>query len=675
MNPQPKTTGSVVALRGKDLTVDIADKLSSSGKLDEALDVYLHLASKTEVPSADLCVKLGRCYLRRGEENEGIRWLLSVVDDESDYAAWQQAGSAFERVLESALAGMKRTARIAVLGSSTTVHFTQLLRLAGARFGIALDIFQADYGQVRQELLNPESRTYEFDPDVILLAVDPSALGLPSMSEDPRKSVEEELSTWTTLWQCVASHSRAHVLQFNFPVPPDEPLGHLGTQVEGARSSMIREVNRRLGKEAGRGVSLVDCERLSATIGKRRWFDPRFWYLAKEAVAFEALPLLAKHTAAVLAGSMGLTRKCLVLDLDNTLWGGVIGEDGMAGIRLGHGAEGEAFVAFQDYVLDLKRKGVILAICSKNNEEDALRPFQEHPEMRIRLEDIAMFVANWESKPENLREIARTLNIGLDAIVFADDNPVEREAVRRFVPEVDVILLPADPARYVEALSTYLRFETSEMTEEDSKKTEQYRARAQSIQLQKSAASLEEFHSDLQMKAAVAAFDEFHLARIVQLVGKTNQFNLTTRRYGLPEVRAIMNNPDAVHFYVRLTDRFTDHGLVGLMVALRHEDVMEIDTWLMSCRVIGRTVESLMLDLLSERAVEFGCTKVKGTYIPTAKNKLVKGLYQKLGFDLLDDEEGRTTWLYDLEKNERVTNPHIEVEANWEVQSGLVRTA
>jgi FkbH-like protein len=300
-----------------------------------------------------------------------------------------------------------------------------------------------------------------------------------------------------------------------------------------------------------------------------------------------------------------------------------------------------------------------LAVCSKNNHGDAIEPFQKHPEMRLKLDDIALFVANWEPKPDNIRLIANTLGIGLDSLVFVDDNPVERAAVRQLVPEVEVIPLPVDPSQYARALSQCLLFETSAFTAEDRERSEQYRARAQIMEAEKSAGSIEDFYRSLRMEAVVGPFDDLHLPRIAQLIGKTNQFNLTTRRHGLPQLQAFMNDLNCVHLFLRLRDRFTDHGLVSLMIALRQGDVLDIDTWLMSCRVIGRTVETAMLDHLCRLAEPLGCASVRGTYIPTAKNAMVADVYAKYGFELVSRHEGSTTWQYDLRLKGKITNEFI----------------
>jgi FkbH-like protein len=383
-------------------------------------------------------------------------------------------------------------------------------------------------------------------------------------------------------------------------------------------------------------------------VGRNHWFDDRYWHVAKQAVALDALPLLARHTIAVLAASLGMSRKCLVLDLDGTLWGGVIGEDGLGGITLGGGPAGESYVAFQEYLLQLKGKGVILAVASKNNEEDARLPFEQHPDMRIKLDDISAFVANWEDKPANLRAIARSLNIGLDALVLVDDNPAERQLVRQELPEVDVVVLPREPSRYVRVLAEHVRLETVSLTEEDRQRTEQYRARAQVDQLAKSATNLDDFYLGLKMEALVAPFDDVTLPRLAQLIGKTNQFNTTSRRYSIAQLQGFMADPDCVHCCLRLRDRFADHGLVSVLIAWRRDETLEIDTLLMSCRVIGRTVEAQMLKHLCSEAQQLGCTQIRGSYVPTDKNALVRELYSRFGFSLIGAENGMTTWEYNL---------------------------
>lgn len=641
-----------------------ADELRKDGRYAEAIDAYRRAAEGREIPPADICLNIARCQERLGDHEAACRWLTKLVDAADAFTPWQAAAGLLERILSSHQPAAKRSARLAVLGSYTTAQFTGMLRLAALRLGIALELYEADYAQYRQEILDPSSGLYAFAPDFIVLALHAGEIALPEHSRSPADDMQIELDRWQSLWQALASRCSARLIMHNFALPVESPMGHLASRLPGSRRSMMQALNAQLGEAAGGDVSIVDCERLSALYGKQRWFDDRYWHLSRQAVALDALPMLARHTAAVLGADLGLGRKCLVLDLDNTLWGGVIGEDGLSGIKLGAGPEGEAFVAFQQYILQLKQRGVILAVCSKNNQADAREPFEQHPDMALKLDDIAMFVANWKPKSENIAHIAATLNIGLDALAFVDDNPAEREVIRQMLPEVEVITLPADPTGYVRALAGSLCFESSSFTEEDAKKTEQYRARAEIARLEGESESLEDFYESLRMKAVIAPFDALHLPRIVQLIGKTNQFNLTTRRHTMPQVQAFMNDHECVHLYLKLRDRFTDHGLVGLLIAKKVEDVLDIDTLLMSCRVIGRTAEHAMLARLCEEAQRLGCTAIGGTYIPTAKNAMVERFFADLGFEpdrAGGPAEGETRWIYDLAARRAVESRFIEV--------------
>ena len=635
----------------------------------DALAALLADAARTETPAGPLCLKLARAYRQRGDASLACRWALRVVDGGDDFAAWRGAAALLRTTAPESAPPPLRTARLAIVGSYTTTQFGELLVLAARRLGIALAVYEAPYGQYRQELLDPASGMHRFAPDVVLLCTHHGELALPAHAPaaDAEAEVGAEVARWTALWRAAGTA----VIQHNFAAPYEQPLGHLASALPGSRAAMTPAVNAALGAAAGAAggaVSIVDCERLSALFGKGRWFDPRYWHLSKQAVALDALPLLARHTAAVLAARLGLSRKCLVLDLDNTLWGGVIGEDGLGGIRLGGAPEGEAFVAFQEQILALKSKGVILAVVSKNNEADAREPFERHPEMRLRLADVASFVASWEPKSDGIRRVATQLGIGLDAIAFVDDNPAERQIIRELLPEVDVLPLPAEPALYGRALADYLGFETSAFTAEDANRTAQYRARAEGARLAADAGSIEDFYRGLRMQALVAPFDPVQLPRIAQLVGKTNQFNLTTRRHGLAELRALMDDPRCLHLSLRLRDRFADHGLVGVIIGVGDDagETLDVDTWLMSCRVLGRTADAEMLAQLSRRAAARGYQWITGTYRPTPKNGMVRELYASYGFERAGaDADGATRWRYDLTTRGPVRNEYIEAVETW----------
>lgn len=597
-----------------------------------------------EIVDGPRALREARRLLAAGDPVRSLRWATAVVDVSDDLAPWSGAAALLRTCLPAA-GPLARTARIAVLGSSTTAQLTALLPLACARAGLDVEVYECAYGQYRQEVLDPASGLYAFAPDAVVLALHDRDVDLPLFSADPAAAVEHAIAPLQALWQALHQRSGARIVQFTMAVPPEQPLGHLGTSVAGSRHRLLQEVNLRMAEVAPTSVSFVDCAALAAAVGTRTWFDAKYWHLAKQAVSPRCVPLLARHTGAVLAAAFGLSRKCLVLDLDNTLWGGILGEDGLARLRLGEGAEGEAYTAFQDYVLALKAKGVVLAVCSKNDEQLVRQALTEHPAMRIRLQDLALVSAGWDDKAAQLRMIAADLGLGLDALVFVDDNPVEREVVRQLVPEIDVVRLPPDPAGYVRALADYPYFATTELTDEDGRRTDQYRARAEASSALSSTSSLDEFLDSLDMTALVEPVSADALPRVAQLVGKTNQFNLTGRRRGLAELEQLSAREDVVVLTVRLADRFADHGLVAVLIGRQAGTALEIDTWLMSCRVIGRTLEDELLHVLGEHAARRDCTHLRGTYVPSSKNGLVAGLYARLGFQRSAAEaEDVQTW-------------------------------
>jgi FkbH-like protein len=579
------------------------------------------------------------------DQAAAVDWLPRIVD-EDDFAAWKGGAALLDQLEQAARDRAKRIVRLGMVGSYTTGQLSDLLRLAAFRYGIFLEIYEAGFDQYRQEILDPRSGLNAFGPDVVLLAVHEGALELPHLSQTPESHVEAEADRWVSLWHRIRELSGAAVIQHNFVSRPDLVHGHLARTLPGSRASMVIAVNDALARRVHPGVAIVDAESLASRIGKDSWHDPRYWYLAKQAVSLQALPSLARHTGAVLAATMGLSRKVLVLDLDNTLWGGTVGDDGLENLVLGQGtADGEAFLDFQAYCKALADRGVVLAVCSKNDLETALLPFRDHPDMVLGEEDIAVFVANWIPKADNLRHIAEVLGLGLDSLVFVDDNPAERESIRRLVPEVEVVELSANPAEHVHSLASTPLFEPASLTEEDRQRTKQYRARAAAATIAAQASSLEEFHRELQMEAVVAPFDDLHLPRVVQLIMKTNQFNLTTRRHGDARVRAYMADPEMITMYVKLSDRLADHGLVAVVIGSISGHVLEIDTWVMSCRVIGRTLERTILAHLIETARGRELRMIRGIYVPTERNRMVSRLYPELGFEPeASGPDGTTSW-------------------------------
>jgi len=541
---------------------------------------------------------------------------------------------------QSADLPVKARRRIAVLGSGVLDFWAGLLRPALFGFDIGCEILTGEYDQYQQEIRDPSSRLAKFRPEIVVLAVNWRSLGLLDETADPAATVRNLIDGMAALWRTCQHRYRAAVIQLNFEIPEVDPLGRLSAASPGGRARVIHTLNLELWDAAQQArVAVLDVEQLAAATGKRNWSDPGMWIAAKQYPTTDAVPLLTRNLAALVRAVCGLTSKCAVLDLDGTLWGGVIGEDGLDGIRLGGDAEGEAYTAFHQYLLGLRRRGIPLAVCSKNNEDDARSVFRRHPETVLKEDDFAVFLANWEPKPDNLKKIAAMLNIGVDSLVFLDDNPVERNLVRRELPDVEVPELPDDPARYAEALHATYLFESLSLTDEDRRRADTYRDNVLRTELAAGSTNLDDYLVSLRMKVDLRPFDETNLPRIVQLINKTNQFSLTTRRTTASEVMAWMQDPACYTQFMRLQDRFGDSGVTGAMVAVREGETLRIVNWLMSCRVLGRRIENLMLASLMQHARRAGAAAVIGEYLPTAKNGQTAELFDRFGFERIEERE------------------------------------
>jgi len=544
----------------------------------------------------------------------------------------------------------KQGLRLAILGSFTTGQLRSFIELHLFGAGIGAEVYESDYGVFRQEILDPASGLYNFKPQNVYIATGWRDLSHRPALRDGRREVdrcvEAELADWSSLWRMVHDRLGCQILQNNFAPPPWRVLGNHESRHPSGLARYIAVVNQALQDNAPPFVTIHDVNDLSATWGRRAWADERFFFQAKLPCAPDYLVDYAHSVTSILTAQLGLGKKCLALDLDNTLWGGVIGDDGLAGIALGQGTpRGEAYTAFQQYVLDLRARGVLLAVCSKNDERIAKEAFEKHPEMVLRLNDISCFVANWGDKAENLRTVAARLNIGLNAVVLVDDNPAERSLVRQLAPEVAVPEMPKDPAGFVAALERHRYFQPTSVGEEDFRRTDYYRANVQREEVMAGAASPEAFLKSLQMTARVAPITPVTLERCVQLINRTNQFNLTTRRYSAAEVQRIMESKDWLTCTIALADRFGDNGLISVLLARREDRVLEIDTWLMSCRVLKRRVEHFLMNRLHDLALRDGFKTIRGRYLPTAKNALVRDLYAELGFTCAETgPDGSTCW-------------------------------
>jgi FkbH-like protein len=545
---------------------------------------------------------------------------------------------------------LKQGLRLALLGSFTTRPLRSFVELHLFGAGVAAEVYESDYGVFRQEILDPASGLYNFKPQNVYIATGWRDLGHRPALRDARGEVERcvgaEVADWSSLWRAVHDRLGCPILQDNFAPPPWRILGNHEARHPAGLARYIAAVNGALQDNAPPYVTIHDVDHLSASWGRWAWADERFFFQAKLPCAPDYLVDYAHSVASILAAQRGLGKKCIALDLDNTLWGGVIGDDGLKGIALGQGTpRGEAYTAFQQYVRDLKARGIILAVCSKNDEGIAKEVFEKHPEMVLRLEDVSCFVANWGDKARNLRTIAERLNIGLDSIVLVDDNPAERSLVRQSAPEVAVPEMPKDPAGYVAALERHRYFQIMSAGEEDFQRTDYYRANVQRQEVEAAATSTEEFLTSLQMVARVAPITSVTMERCVQLINRTNQFNLTTRRYSAADVQRMMESQDWLTCTVALADRFGDNGLISVLLGRAEGNVLEIDTWLMSCRVLKRRVEHFLMNRLHDLALRGGFAVIRGRYIPTARNSLVRDLYAELGFTRTGTgTDGSTCW-------------------------------
>ncbi len=563
------------------------------------------------------------------------------------------------------------TLRLALLSSSTISHLLPGIRMGALRRGLLVDIYEGPYGLYRQELSDGSSGLHQFRPEVVCFAFDAHHL-----AGSENATAQKALADLQEYWHLAQTTLGCVVVQQT--VLPRYPavMGNNEVRLPQSPAAIIQGINSGLREiSAARDALLLSVDTWAAEDGISHWHDPALWYASKQEIHPRASSIYGDQLGRVLAALRGRSSKCLVLDLDNTVWGGVIGDDGVEGIVLGQGtSEGEAHVALQQYARQLSQRGVILAVCSKNDEANAIAGFDGHPEMVLKRSDIACFIANWQDKAANLREIAERLNIGLDALVFVDDNPAERALIRRELPMVGVPELPDDPAGYVSCLARAGYFEALDITAEDHERSQLYRANAERKGLRCSATDMDSFLDALEMELTPSSFNPASLKRVVQLINKTNQFNLTTQRYTEAGILGMMRDDNVVTLQLRLVDIYGDNGMVGLTIARRTPDAaLLIDTWLMSCRVLGRQVEEATLNLLAEQALALGCTSILGEYRPSPKNGMVREHYSKLGFELGQrHENGSATWILPLHRfTPRPTHMLVREGTTWKTLKSI----
>jgi FkbH-like protein len=548
--------------------------------------------------------------------------------------------------------------RLALLADCATQHFVPLFRALFMRERIRAELYEGAFDAIDLESRNPQSALYTFQPDVVVILNSVQALRdkYYRRLKAAGDFCDDTLGRLTAVWDSLRMNTRALVIQSNYVTPLERFFGNYDYQVPGSLASIARQLNTAIVEEMRprAGVFLNDVDASASWVGRQTWFDERLWCIGRSFCALEYLPLVANNVVKIALANSGKVLKCVVVDLDNTLWGGVVGDDGPNGIHIGAHGDGEPFYRLQSFLKELKKRGILLAVCSKNEHANAISPFHENSEMVLKMEDFAVFIANWDNKAHNLSKIRDELGIGLDSMLFLDDNPFERNAVRTMLPEVNVPELPEDAADYVKALVELNLFETSSFSTEDVLRSDLYEREAQRRIAQSAAASFDEFLQSLETKISVSRFVPEFLPRITQLLQRSNQFNLTTNRHNQAQCEAMMNDTEGcLPLFVRLKDRFGDHGLISILIARPNKKAgsLVISDWVMSCRVLTRGVEEFLMNYLVDAACRMGLKTITGSYIPTVKNAMVKDFYSHFDFTRVESHgNGASEWQLRVEE-------------------------
>ena len=561
--------------------------------------------------------------------------------------------------------------RVAILRSFTLEPAIPLLRAEAFLHGIDLTLQVGDFNAYAQEILDPDSSLYRFAPDAVVVAARTADLApdlwqkYPDLPPEGVTAVVERVCNSLSQWiRVFRERSSAAVIVHSLELPARPAMGLLDAQQKTGQSAAIQQINQELRQIASehRSVYILDYDGLVVRHGRFRWHDERKWLTARMPIAADHLIYLAREWLRFLIPLSGRIAKVLVADLDNTMWGGVIGEDGMTGIRLGSEYPGAAYQNLQRAMLDLARRGILLAICSKNNPEDAMEALENHPGMLLRLKDFSAVRINWNDKAQNLREIASELNVGVDALAFLDDNPVERGQVRSALPEVMVVDLPEDPLAYAATVRDCPVFERLALSSEDLQRTSLYAAQRQRSDAEHNFQTKEDFFRYLEQEAEILSVSPATIARVAQLTQKTNQFNLTTRRHTEQQIAEMADRPGCQVLSIKVRDRFGDHGLVGVAITHDEGDTCEIDTFLLSCRVIGRSVETALLSHLAQGAAARGRQRLSGRFFPTKKNAPARDFYAQHGFQLVEENGDGSVWTLDLQHHTIATPEWIRLK-------------
>ncbi len=538
---------------------------------------------------------------------------------------------------------------IAILGGSTTDEIKNILELFLLDNGILPEFYQSEYNMFYEDAVFDNPPLTEFKPDIILLHTSVvNITRFPKFSDQPQdvdQLLQEELDKFKSIWAALAKYNCA-IIQNNFDLPLNRSLGNLDAYDIHGKTLLINKLNLAFANSAEKtnNLYLNDINYLSASIGLKSWFDRNLWHSAKYAMSFDAIPLYAQQVSNIINGIFGLSKKCLVLDLDNTCWGGIIGDDGLDGICLGsETAQGESFMYFQSYVKELKDRGVILAVSSKNEHNLAKEGFT-HPDSILKFDDFTSFRANWEPKSENIKVIAEQINIGLDSLVFIDDNSVEREIVSSQLPIVSVPEVGNDVFNFVDHIENNGYFEIVALSKDDLNRNKFYQDNNERVVQQSLFENYDDFLRSLSMAAEIREFQPLYIDRITQLINKTNQFNLTTKRFTIGEVESMSANENFIKIYGKLADKFGDNGLITILIGRIEGSSLHLELWLMSCRVLKRNMEFAMLDYLVEVCRSKNILQLVGYYYKTPKNNMVASFYQTLGFECIEKNGEDTVW-------------------------------
>lgn len=527
--------------------------------------------------------------------------------------------------------------KIALLGDTSTQLLVHAIKGVGFDAGINCEIYEAEYDQVDHEIYDDNSGLYASKPDyvVIFLSVQKLLRKYNTAPEVQKRTfAADTLAYIHELNGMINSRLSSKIILFNFAELNDNVFGNFANKLDFTFIYNLRKINLGL-MDMSREIKnlfIFDLNLLQSTFGFDNSFDAKYYVTADMVFSLDFLSVAAKNIVDMILSLSGSSKKCLILDLDNTLWGGVIGDDGIEKIQIGELGIGKAYTELQQWTKQLKNRGIILAVCSKNDHDTAKYPFDNHPDMVLKYEDFAIFQANWDNKADNIKQIQEFLNIGFDSMVFLDDNPFERNLVKSFLPEVTIPDLPEDPAEYMNYLSKLNLFETSAYSEEDSGRNDQYRTEFMRSKVKKAFANEDEYLASLEMVSECKPFDDYSVPRVSQLTQRSNQFNLRTQRYTESDVQKIAASADHITLSFTLEDKFGHNGLISLIILKKENDCLFIDTWIMSCRVLKRTMENFVLNKIIESAKNNGCSKITGEYIPTAKNKMVKDHYENFGF-------------------------------------------